>query len=138
SHLAKYRGMYGRIALLCHIADAGLAVEVPLRQAERAAGWCEYLESHARRIYSEGSPRSIAAVLGDKMRVGALGNKFTVRELQKKGWSGFTNHNVIRAVLKELESSRWIRKEPLQKNAQGGRPAEAYLVNPKIFAGGPQ
>jgi len=85
SHLAKYRGLFPRIAMLCHLADDGFVAEIPARQARRAAAWCSYLESHARRAYAEGSPRSIAAGLGDKIRVGALGNRFTLREVQKKG-----------------------------------------------------
>jgi putative DNA primase/helicase len=136
SHVAKYRGLFGRIALLCHIADSGLVAEIPLRQVERAAGWCQYLESHARRIYGEGSPRSIAVILGDKIRTGALGKRFTLRELQKKGWTGLAHHNTIRAVLKELEDCGWIRKEPSHKSELGGRRPEAFLVNPRLLSEG--
>jgi putative DNA primase/helicase len=135
AHLAKYRGLFPRIALLCHLADSGFVPEIPLRQAERAGRWCEYLETHAKRVYAEGSPRNIAAVLGDKIRTGALGVRFTMRELQKKGWAGLTSHNIIRAVLRELEDSGWIRKEPGHSTERGGRPSEAYRVNPRVYDG---
>jgi hypothetical protein len=133
SHVAKYRGLMPRIALLCHIADSGFAPEIPLRQAQRAAAWCEYLETHARRVYAEGSPRSMAAVLGERLKAGALGQRFTLREIRKKGWGGFDDHKVIRAVLQELVEAGWIRKEPNHPSERGGRPAEAYIVNPRVF-----
>lgn len=133
AHLAKYRGLMPRIALLCHLADRGFVPEIPLRQAQRAAAWCEYLESQIMRFYSAGSPQNLAAVLGERIRTGALGTRFTVRELNKKGWAGLTNHKVIVAVLQELEDAGWIRKEPTHSTERGGRPAEAYRVNPRVF-----
>jgi hypothetical protein len=133
SHLAKYRGLMPRIALLCHLADSGLAPEISLLQVRRAADWCAYLETHARRVYAEGSPRSMAAVLGERLRAGALGTRFTIREIRKKGWTGFDDQAVIRVVLQELEDAGWVRKVPNQPSERGGRPAEAYNVNPKVL-----
>jgi hypothetical protein len=133
SHLAKYRGLMPRLALNCHLADSGFQRFIPLSQAERAAAWCAYLESHARRIYSDASPKSMASVLGDKIQAGALGARFTVRELLKKGWAALDNHTVVLAILQELVEARWLRKEPVQRSERGGRPADAYLVNPKVL-----
>ena len=133
AHFAKYRGLMPRIALLCHLADSGFSPEVPLHQAQRAARWCTYLETHARRVYAEGSPRSMAAVVGEKLRQGALGVRFTLREVRKKGWAGLDNPVLLRAIFGELEEAGWIRKEPNQPSERGGRPAEAYIVNPRVF-----
>jgi hypothetical protein len=133
AHLAKYRGLMPRIALLCHLADNGFAPEVSLRESQKAAAWCTYLETHARRVYAEGSPRSMAALLGEKLRAGALGSRFTLREIRKKGWTGFDDPAVIRAVLQELVDASWIRKEPNQSSERGGRPAEAYVLNPRVL-----
>jgi putative DNA primase/helicase len=66
SHLSKYRKLMPALALLFELADwaaAGPGVEgdaagpdqclrVSLEHAKQAVAWCEYLESHARRIYS--------------------------------------------------------------------------------------
>src|ERR1017187_10397011 len=114
SHLAKYRGLCPRIAMLCHLAEAGFVPEIPLHQIQRAAGWCQYLETHARRVCSEGSPRTIAALLGAKISSGALGTRFTLREVQESGW---------------------IRKEQSHSTERGGRPSEAYRVNPRVYDG---
>ena len=133
AHLAKYRGLFARIALLCHLADSGFIADIPLRQAERAASWCAYLETHAKRVYGEGSARNFAAGLADKIRSGALGTRFTLRQVHKKGWTGLTNQTVIRAVLQELEDAGWVRKEPVHTTERGGRPAEGFLVNPRVY-----
>jgi putative DNA primase/helicase len=52
SHLAKYRKLMPSIALILHLAESGESPEIPLCQVQRAAAWCDYLESHARRVYS--------------------------------------------------------------------------------------
>ena len=72
-------------------------------------------------------------MLGERLRAGALGTRFTIREIRKKGWTGFDDQAVIRVVLRELEEAGWIRKEPNQTSERGGRPAEAYNVNPKVL-----
>jgi len=64
SHLSKYRKLMPVLALLFELADRAssegfdgsfrrdLQNFVSLQHARQAAEWCEYLESHARRIYS--------------------------------------------------------------------------------------
>lgn len=56
SHLAKYPKLVPALALLFHICDVftGKAARgaVDLRSLQRALIWADYLESHARRIYS--------------------------------------------------------------------------------------
>jgi putative DNA primase/helicase len=56
SHLSKYRKLMPSLALHFEMADAvtcGHQGEtVSLNHARQAAAWCEYLESHARRVYS--------------------------------------------------------------------------------------
>jgi hypothetical protein len=132
SHLGKYRSLMPKVALLCHLADDDESLEVPLHQAVRATQWCELLEAHARRVYEDASPRSMASILAEKIQAGALSQRFTVREVLKKDWSGLKNREVVRALLQELEDARWVRREPVQASESGGRPAERYLVNPKI------
>jgi putative DNA primase/helicase len=135
SHLSKYSGLMVRIALLCHLADDGESRRIPLYQAVRAAKWCQYLESHARRIYAEGSPRSNAAFVGDKIRAGVLRTRFTLRDFRKKNWSGMDSPKVILGILQELEDAGWIRREPVQPTDRGGRPTEIFRVNPKVYPG---
>jgi hypothetical protein len=51
SHLAKSRSLLPKLALIFHLAENGKKEEIPLIEAERAAQFCAYLESHARRVY---------------------------------------------------------------------------------------
>jgi len=132
AHLSKYRGLMPRLAMLCHLAEDGQSGAIPLHQVVRAIEWCQFLEAHARRIYDAASPRGIASILAEKIQSGVLGRRFTVRELCKKGWSGLTEAKVVRALLRELEDLGWVRPEPAQSSSSGGRPAEGYLVNPKV------
>jgi hypothetical protein len=53
-HLSKYRSLMPSLALIFHLVDiAGGQRErdVTLPSVQKAAAWCAYLESHARRIY---------------------------------------------------------------------------------------
>ena len=61
SHLSKYRSLMPALALLFELADraaAGVEITngpdllVSLEHAKQAAAFCDYLESHACRIYS--------------------------------------------------------------------------------------
>jgi hypothetical protein len=53
-HLSKYRSLMPSLALVFHItnvADGLIRGDIPLASVQQAASCCEYLESHARRIY---------------------------------------------------------------------------------------
>src|SRR5262249_24898566 len=95
SHLAKYRSLMPSLALLFHLTEIldpqgpGGRREVSLAAARLAAGWCDFLEAHARRIYQN-------AVDGDSQPAQALAERlnvfgpgpFTARAVLLKGWSG--------------------------------------------------
>jgi hypothetical protein len=66
-HLAKYRSLMPSLALIFYLIElanggvtpqdtlfavyAGQVCAVPIHCAKQAAAWCDYLETHARRIY---------------------------------------------------------------------------------------
>ena len=53
-HLGKYRSLMPSLALIFHlldVADGKVFGNVTITSAQLAAAWCDYLESHARRIY---------------------------------------------------------------------------------------
>jgi hypothetical protein len=72
-HLAKYRSLMPSLALIFHlinIADGKSGGPVTKEAAVMAAAWCEFLESHARRIYTivgdigQRAAAELAAVVG--------------------------------------------------------------------------
>ena len=139
SHLAKYRSLMPALALLFQLSDwaAGKCDEdsIPLRHAQQAAAWCEYLESHARRVYScIVTPELRAAqTLGEKIKGRALGDVFAVREVYLKGWSGLGSPERVLHALDVLEDAGWVRPEAPKPGAQGGRPPLRYRANPKVW-----
>src|SRR5262249_49343043 len=73
-HLGKYRGLMPSLALIFEITQratdgsvgfvgpkVGAPLTVSLEHALLAIRWCEYLESHARRVYSIFSTEMYAA-----------------------------------------------------------------------------
>ncbi|MBM3458369.1 MAG: DUF3987 domain-containing protein [Armatimonadetes bacterium] len=129
-HLAKYRSLIPSLALLIHLADvgAGPVGETALR---RACGWGEYLESHARRVYTPAlAPASTAAqALAGRIRCGDLEREFALRDVQRPQWSGLSSREEIVRGLELLEALDWVRPS---EEPTAGRPRTRYAVNPWI------
>jgi hypothetical protein len=139
-HLGKYRSLMPSLALIFHlieIADGTGQGAISKRCAVQAAAWCDYLESHARRIYGmvlDGAAIA-AAALSIKIKAGGLKSPFKIRTIQQKGWGRLTDNAEIREAVLYLADKGWVReKEPDQK--RWGRQAEVeYGINPKVFSG---
>jgi putative DNA primase/helicase len=137
SHLAKYRTLCPALALIFHLLDwaAGLGTGlVSLNALRLARAWCEIVESHARRIYRGVAmpAETAAAVLGGKLRKGALSSPFKAREIGRKGWSGLSRREDIDAALAVLEDASWVRAIAVRPGPVGGRPSAVYHVNPRL------
>ena len=137
AHLAKYRKLMPALALILHLADAGPLPQIPLVQAQRAADWCFYLESHARRVYSGvvSLPIRIAATLAEKLKRGALGTEFTVRDAYRPEWVGLDTRDLALKALDVLEDAGWVRPIRPGPRTKGGRRSERYALNPKVRHG---
>jgi hypothetical protein len=135
SHLAKYRSLMPSLALLFELADGG-AETVSLTQAQKAAAFCEYLESHARRIYSMiiSPERQAAAELGRRLDDGWKHDEgvFTVRDVYQNDWRGLETPDSVRRAAAILEDADWIRAMPMETKSAAGRPSERYAINPKV------
>lgn len=150
SHLSKYRKLMPALALLFELADraatssegfvGALPVDdrkISLAQAQRAAAWCEYLESHARRVYSCVVTPQIRAArdLAEKIRqrkIGA-GGYFSCREIYLKGWSGLDSPEAAKLAAEVLDDAGWIRSLAGEVGPLGGRPSNRFQVNPKVW-----
>jgi putative DNA primase/helicase len=141
AHLAKYRRLMPSIAAHFELAD-GVAADrvtgtVTLQQARRAAGWCEYLESHARRVYSCVITPQLRAAreLATKIRQRKLGTGgyFSCREVYWKGWRGLDSPEAVKQAAEVLEDAGWVRRVATDSRPLGGRPADRFAVNPKVL-----
>lgn len=124
------------LALLFHVlslADGQPATQVSIESAQRAAAWCEYLESHARRIYGlvTSLTAQAASRLASRIQQGALPVKFSVRDIYRKDWSLLDERQVIEGACEELVALGWLR-EHITPAAPGQRGKTEYLINPKV------
>jgi hypothetical protein len=133
AHLSKYRKLMPAVAVLFSLAD-GETHSVSLRHTQQAASLCDYLEAHARRVYSSRiSPERLAAMsLTKKLTKGwkRKEGRFTIRDVERNDWSGLETPESVRAAVRVLENSGWLRRD--QNKAERGRPSEAYIINPKV------
>lgn len=142
AHLSKYRSLMPSLALLFELADVaatggkiGEAKTVSLDHARQAAMFCEYLESHAMRVYAcIVSPEARAARdLARHIQARDLPEVFRTRDVYLKSWSGLGSPERVRGALDILEDAAWVRTAELPISPSGGRPPEAWVVNPKVF-----
>jgi hypothetical protein len=144
AHLSKYRKLMPALALLFELADrvsvdgeAGLndGSQVNLEHTRQAAAWCQYLESHARRVYScVVSPQLRAArVLADEILKHKLDSPFSARDVYRKQWSGLDTPEAVQGAVEVLQDAEWVRVIAAGPGASGGRPSQQYRVNPKLW-----
>lgn len=128
AHLAKYRGMVPRLALILHLAAASNG---PVSgQAMRAAiKWANYLEGHARRMYASVDmvTANTAELILRRIRNGELRDGFSQREITQKGWSGLRDTNAVGQALMTLQDHSWLRST---QTSTSGRPKEVFHINP--------
>jgi Protein of unknown function (DUF3987) len=147
-HLAKYRSLMPSLALIFHLIEAadqtvtapGFILtepqrEIPLHSAQQAAAWCDYLETHARRIYGLAANVSVqgARKLLEKIKDGSLEGGFNAREVYSQNWSFLDSKKLAQAAIDELVETGWLREiPPPEPQKKGGRPfTPTYRIHPK-------
>ena len=136
-HLGKYRSLMPSMALIHHlldVADGKAHGSVSLASARLAAASCDYLESHARRIYylAGNIAQRAAGNLSKKIKLGIFDDGFTARDVHRKGWSLLTEIDVVNGALIELVEAGWLREIHCKPEKSGGRPSVEYQINPKV------
>ena len=138
-HLSKYDKLFPALALLFHLIDcAAHGVRGPITRtcAIRAAGWCEYLEAHARRCYGllKDSGLRSAQALARKLERGELKNGFTAREVRRHQWTGLKTERSVETAIEWLEDCGWVRRMR-SAHGQAGRPTTRYGIHPDLSGG---
>lgn len=140
AHFAKYRGLMPSLAGLFELADLvdqgnPLAeASITLEHTRQAAAFCDFLASHARRIYAcvvTPELRS-ARELARHIAAEDVPDVFSTRFVYLKGWSGLQTPELARAALSLLEDAGWVRCVEFMPSRSGGRRSEDWLVNPKV------
>jgi hypothetical protein len=150
SHLSKYRSLMPSLALLFELADwaaegPGVAGAIgsdgflcaSLEHAQQAVAWCDYLESHTKRIYScITTPQMRAAqLLAEKLRKRQIAPDgfFSCRDVYLKGWSGLDTPELAKMAIDVLQDAGWVQDVDREAGPLGGRPSPRYQVNPRVF-----
>lgn len=130
SHLAKYDSLMPSLSLILHLAD-GHKGPVGIQAAARAADWCEYLESHARRVYASFVNPELQAAhdLAKKIRSEAVIDGMSIRDIYRKGWSGLNKANLVKDAISVLEEYGWIR---IQEVGTKGALSQEIRLHPDL------
>lgn len=144
-HFTKYRSLMPSLALVFHVInhyddlrniETSEKALVSAEAATMAVRWCEYLMSHARRIYGllDTAHTAAATELLRHLKTGALKDGFKAREVQQKGWSNLTSSDTIEAALAELVRCCWLHEvQPAPRAGVGRREASHYLIHPTLL-----
>ncbi|WP_273888841.1 YfjI family protein [Rubrobacter naiadicus] len=136
AHLAKYRSLMPALALIFaaieFASDKAPGGSVGLECALRAEAWCEYLESHARRLYASAEDPALAGAraLLEKIKAGEVRDGCTLREVYfGKHWAKLKNSEEVEAAARILEEYGWIR---IETEKTGGRPTRRLRLHPAL------
>ncbi|BCM91838.1 hypothetical protein IAD21_03715 [Abditibacteriota bacterium] len=136
-HTAKYRSLMPSLALVFHLLDVANGGEhkgkVSKNAAMMAVEWCEFLEAHARRIYALAGDGATDGAELIASRFGHLSDLFTLRDVQRKGWTGLSNRDEVEVALARLEERGWLCSIPWQDET--GRPTTFYRKHPAKVGG---
>ena len=147
-HLAKFRSLMPSLALIFHLIEAadrtvtghGFILTEPQKEISRhsvqeAAKWCDYLETHARRIYALAANTAVqgARRLLEKVKDGSLEDGFNARDIYRQGCSFLDTKELTQAALDELLEMGWLREIPyVGSKKQGGRPlSSSFQIHPR-------
>ncbi len=135
SHLAKYRSLMPSLALIFQLIEFvdGTAEEgaVGLRPAVQAAAWCEYLETHAARLYSSAENPAMegARALLDRIRKGDVCDGDSTRSVYRRHWAKLSTPEEVNSACAVLEEFGWLRIEAVKT---GGRSATRLRLHPSL------
>jgi hypothetical protein len=144
AHLSKYRSLMPTLAGIFELAERAASgdnldceTKISIEHAKKAAALCDYLEAHARRVYSCAvSPeRRAARELAEHIAAGDLPSPFTTRAAYLKGWTGLDTPERARCALLFLADANWVSRSENQPSTLGGRPSEMWHINPKVRRG---
>jgi hypothetical protein len=137
SHMLKFRSLFASLALIFEAIDfvggSSSGGSISKISAMQAAGWCEYLESHALRVYSPlmDTPERRAELLLHKILTKEIKPGAKVREIYRKQWSGLKTYESVAEALTILSHHGWVRITKVNP-AGRGRPTEVLQVHPEL------
>lgn len=138
-HLSKYRSLMPSLAVIFHCIELALGKapsSVSEKNARLAAAWCDYLETHARRIYAmvRRPEHDAAIILAKKIKSKVLPDGFTSKMVYDKNWHGLKDRKEVDAACQVLIEENWLKVErQISVGGVGRPPLPRYLINPSLL-----
>ncbi len=133
THLGKFRSLMPSLALVFHLlqyAEHKMAGNlVPGWAARLAIKWCDYLESHARKVYGLLGEMQLdsAKALLKKVTEGKIRDGDSLRDIYRHHWSHLDSPKKVESAISILKDHGWCQT---QTTMTGGAPSEVIRLNP--------
>ena len=135
SHLAKYRSLMPSLALIFQLIEyvdgSGDGGAVGIKTTLQAAAWCEYLKTHAKRLYSSAENPAIegARALLERIRKGEVSDGDSTRSVYRRHRAKLSTPEEVNGACSVLEEFGWLRIEALKT---GGRSTIRLRLHPSL------
>ncbi len=136
SHLAKYRSLMPSLSLIFYIVETVGKGRVPTtidaQSAKQAILWCDYLKTHAGRLYASGEDPGMesARALLERIKRGDLPEEFSSRYVyHSKHWAKLSTADQVNSAIKILKEFGWLKIEIIQTP---GRSSNKIIVHPSL------
>jgi hypothetical protein len=136
SHLAKYRSLMPSLALIFQLIEyvdgMGEGGAVGLRSALQSAAWCEYLETHAARLYSSAENPAMegARALLERIRNRDVRDGDSTRSVYRRHWAKLSAPEEVSGACTVLEEFGWLRVEVVKTS---GRSTTRLRLHPSLI-----
>ena len=103
---------------------------VGLRPALQAAAWCEYLETHARRLYSSAENPAMegARALLERIRKGDVSDGDSTRSIYRRHWAKLSTPEEVNSACQVLEEFGWLRIEAAKTSGRSTTRLRLHLT----------
>jgi Protein of unknown function (DUF3987) len=135
SHLTKYRSLMPSLALIFHLIeyvdDSAEGGAVGIKPTLQAAAWCEYLKTHARRLYSSAETPAMegARALLDRFCKGDVSDGDSTRSVYRRHWAKLSTPEEVSSACSVLEEFGWLRVEAVKTS---GRSTTRLRLHPTL------
>jgi hypothetical protein len=137
SHLGKYRKLLPSLSLifqLCSDVDRSIEPQsINIEAIQKAIKWCDYLETHAIRLYSCSVNHKMesARALMEKIKKGDVKDGFTIRDVYNaRHWSRLSEPEEVKNATEILVLHGWIKFEEIKTP---GRTKQIFRIHPDIL-----
>lgn len=133
SHILKMPKTVASLALIFDLIEGDGDDLIGDTAILRALGWADYLRTHANRLYAAGQAMAEdgARLIVDRREM--LPEAFTVRDIQRKQWTGLTDRDAIVTSIETLLGTHHCRE--VAGSNSTGRPSTLYVWNPHLKVG---